>query len=117
MNYNFVSLCKVSVLLFFILTINSCGPAIQFLGDSYPKTSIVDVYYNENDIEKKYKTIGKMTHSRHVNYSPDRIKEKMIETVKERGGDGIIFIDSKMIRSNENEGDRLSITANVIKYI
>jgi len=99
----------------------SCSPSIQYLGDSYQSNYTIDVFYSENDVEREYKTIGKMTHDNMFDYEVDTIKDKMIEVAKRKGGDGIIFLDMKNERKHNHYGDildeeRISITAHVIRY-
>ncbi|NNE28471.1 MAG: hypothetical protein HKN16_02470 [Saprospiraceae bacterium] len=95
---------------------SSCSPTIHFLGDTYPATTDIDVFYDAKDVEKQYKTIGKMTHDKFLDYEVEAIKESMIKKAKEKGGDGIIFTQNTSTRVDDEMGDRLSITADVIKY-
>lgn len=106
---------KVLILIFFLIV--SCTPTIYYLGDSYPETDEIDVFYDEKDIKREYSTIGQMTHDKIINYSPDEIKKEMILSAKKKGADGIIFSDMVTERENEIEGDRISIKAKLIKYI
>lgn len=108
---------KHSILPYFLfLLLMSCGPSIYYLGDTYPTTEQVDVFYDEKDIPRAYTTIGQMTHDKIVNYAPELIREEMIQDAKKRGADGIIFTDVVMERENEMDGDRLSVKAKLIRY-
>jgi len=112
---------QLLILMFFFFLCSSCGPMVQYLGDSYPSTTNLDVYYDEKDVEKEYKTIGKMTHGNMFDYEVDTIKEKMIQKAKAKGADGIVFMDVENVRNIGDDDDfldddRLSITAKVIKY-
>jgi len=102
--------------LLMIVFLSSCSPTIHYLGDSFTETTQIDVYYDEKDVGRAYRTIGKMTHENMFSYEADTIKEKMIQSAKEKGGDGIIFLEASMSREVDFDGDRLMITANVIKY-
>ena len=113
----------ISAFVFFIVitSFTACVPSIQYLGDSYQATDHIDIYYDEKDVQKEYKTIGKMTHGNMLDYEVDTIKNEMIETAKKKGGDAIIFVDMKNIREQEHwdsvlDEDRISITAHVIRY-
>ena len=94
----------------------ACGPTIHYLGDAYPTTTIVDVFYDEKDVKKEYTTIGQLTHDKILNYSSETIKQEMIAKAKEKGADGIIFSDFVTVRENEIDGDRLSVKARLIRY-
>jgi len=71
--------------------ISSCSPTINFLGDSFPPTTDIDVFYDEIDVKLEYKTIGQMNHNSTSMIDVDEIKRSMIAKAKEKGGDGIIF--------------------------
>ncbi len=105
----------------FIALFVACSPAIQYLGDTYQTTEDIDVYYDEKDVQKEYKTIGKMTHGNMWDYEVETIRNKMIEVTKRKGGDAIIFLEMKNVREHDNlddlfDEDRISITAQVIRY-
>jgi len=109
------------LLILMVLFFSACGPTIHYLGDNYQSTDELDIYYDEKDVEKDYKTTGKMTHGNFFDYEVDTIKEKMIKKAKSVGADGIIFMDVQNVIDAHAEddildNDRLSITAKVIKY-
>lgn len=108
-------------LIIVICSLFSCAPIIQYLGDSYPATTNIDVYYDENDVERDYTTIGRMTNRKAEGYRIERIQESMIETAKEKGGDAIIFLDSSSHSTLPDDisgipGNIISVTAKVIRY-
>jgi len=110
---------KSNVLLIILLVTlaTACSPTIYYLGDQYQPTTQIDVFYDGKDVKKEYKTIGQLTHDKIVAYSSVEIKTQMIEEGKRRGADAIIFTDTEVVRENEEEGDRLSIKAKLIKYL
>lgn len=87
---------------------------IYYVGDTYTVSSDFEVYYDENDVQKPYKVIGRMTNDLYA-YDADDLKNRMIEKAKQVGGDGIIFTDITVKRPHD-AGDRLLFKANVIKY-
>jgi hypothetical protein len=99
-----------------IFLITSCSSSVYYLGDSFPKTNSLDIYYAEKDVLKKYKTIGQLTNGKFINYSVETIKNDMIKAAKENGADGIIIYDSYVERVNEETGDRMTVKAKLIKY-
>jgi hypothetical protein len=115
--FNLPALSGILFMLFF----STCTPSIQYLGDKLQPTYTIDVYYDEKDVEKEYRTLGKMTHGNMFDYEVEIIKNKMIAEAKSFGGDGIIFMEVKNVREQNGEfsfgdEDRLAITAKVIKY-
>ena len=50
-------------------------PVIHYLGDSYPSSASVDVYYDVKEVKKEYKVMGRMTNDKYMEYDVDLIKE------------------------------------------
>lgn len=114
-NVTSLSMSRIAAVLALLL-ITSCAPSIYYLGDTYPPTTIVEVFYDEKDIGRDYITIGKLTHDKILDYSAEEIKQEMIITAKQRGADAIVFSDFVTTRENDQDGDRLTITAKLIRY-
>ena len=80
----------IVLILSMVLFLTACGSDIEvdYLGDSYPSTSDVDVYFSEDDITEGYLVMGRAT----VDGSDaEALQEKLIEKARENGADGIIF--------------------------
>ena len=102
--------------LFLVLFIAACQPRVFFLGDAEPATTDVEVYYDEKDVPRAYRTIGQLTHGKYANHSADKIKKYMIAAAREKGGDGIIFEQTTTNGPGEEMPQRLSVLAKVIKF-
>lgn len=96
-----------------IISMVSCSPRMNYLGDVYPPTTDVDVFYDEGDIEKDFKVIGQLNadNSNNSFLDLDDVKNKMIEEAKVRGADGIWFLGSESIPDNTH-----LIYAKLIRY-
>jgi len=99
----------VSLILFSI----SCSPKINYLGDTFSPTSDVDVYYDEGDVRRAYRVMGLMTADSYR--SLDAIKEKMIESARANGADGIIF-RGFYAQQSELDIDQNVVEGKLIKY-
>jgi len=78
------------------MTVLSCSPKFQYLGDSYDtNTGKVDVYYDIGDIEKDFKVMGILTADtqQSLNKSTENVKTRMIEKAGAKGADAILFIN------------------------
>ncbi|MDF9796821.1 hypothetical protein OKW21_002084 [Catalinimonas alkaloidigena] len=80
-----------AILIFMFMT--ACAPSIYYLGDTYPPTTDLEIFYDEKDVGRAYVTIGKMTHDKFLDYSVEVIKQEMIKAAKMRGADAIVFSD------------------------
>lgn len=83
----------VYLLLIPLIGLISCKPTINYLGSKYPPTTHVDVYFDENDIERSYKVIGRMKNEGgELELSePEEIQRAMIEKAKSVGADAILY--------------------------
>ncbi len=99
---------QLSLLLIFTLV--SCSPLIHYVGDRYPPTSSVDVYYAVKDVQREYTIMGRMTREL---FDGDREKKEMIEQAKRKGAEGIIFYDLEM---DAGKTSLVSIKAELIRY-
>jgi hypothetical protein len=89
------------------LFLTSCATA-AYLGDNYPSTEKVDVFYDAKDVKQDYKVIGHLT----INYTDDSIEAKttLSEKARQVGADGIIILQVS------GNNDKASIRADAIKY-
>ena len=106
---------KSSIYIFYsfllIFVIISCIP-IDYIGDTYPPTDNVEVFYSEKDIVKHYVVFGHILGSK---ASVNNIQNELKKEAMKRGADGIIFTK---VDFEDSEGSRTTkISASLIKYI
>lgn len=96
----------------------ACSPKITYLGDYYGSTVNIDVYYDEKDIDKDYKTIG-IARNEGDEFEQDNleaIREEMIKKAREVGADAILF---ESIGGNVDRDDwdsKKVVEAKFLKY-
>ncbi len=80
---------------FFFLLIISCSPQINYLGSNYPPTQDVDIFFDEQDIQKDYKVMGMMKNegSEMELDDTESVKNAMIKKAKSVGADAILFLE------------------------
>ncbi|GHA53681.1 hypothetical protein GCM10007389_01110 [Pontibacter akesuensis] len=108
-------LIYLSLMLSLMFLFTSCGPTIHYLGESYPPSTDIEVFYDVKDVKRDYKVIGKMTNDELSSDIPEQVRAQMVERAKQAGGDAIIFTDLGVDRTEVNSGS-LVVKANVIKY-
>jgi len=91
-------------------------PVIYYLGDSYPSSAAVEIYYDVKEVKKEFKVMGRMTNDKYMEYDVDLIKRKMMEKAKLVGVDAVIFYDLST-EDIEKIGDGISVKAQLIKYL
>lgn len=92
----------------FSLLLTSCGTMVNYLGDAYPATDKVDVYYDAKDIKQDYKVIGHLSTNDFVN--SDQVKKALSNKAKAMGANGIIILQTTGHDNNE------LVKADAIKY-
>lgn len=103
----------LSVLFFF----SSCSVLVNpvhYLGNDLPPTDYVDIYFNFGDVEKEFTVIGKLSNDAGATFSIEKVKEKMIEKARQKGGDAIVFLDLNV--SSYDLDRNIAIAAEVLKY-
>ena len=107
---------KILVILF-CLVLLSCSSTltIHYIGESYPASAAVEVYYEAKEVKKEYTVMGRMTNDKYAQYDLERVKNKMLEKAKSVGADAVIFYDLSA-EAMESLGDGLAVKAQAIKY-
>ena len=88
----------IVLILSMILFVTACGSDVDYLGDSYPPTSHVDVYFSEDDVTEGYLVMGRATVD---GGDAAELKEELIEKARESGADGIIFEEFDRVKTGE----------------
>ena len=93
--------------IFLGLFLASCATT-SYLGDTYPATEKIDVFYDAKDIKQDYKVIGHLA----IAYTQNSAEAKNDLSIKARevGADGIIIFQVS------GNNDKATIRADAIKY-
>ena len=62
-----------------LITFGSCSfivNPVHYLGNDFPPTGHVDIFFNFGDIEKDFKVIGKLSNDAGATLSIEKVKEK-----------------------------------------
>lgn len=107
---------KAATSVFLFLMLLSCsGPTIHYIGESYPTSAAVDIYYDVKEVKKEYTVMGRMTNDKFIQYNLENVKKEMIKKAKLVGADAVIFYDLSA-EAMESYGDGLAVKAQLIKY-
>jgi len=64
---------------------------IDYVGNSFPATSHVDVYFSLDDVKRDYTVMGHMTAVADDFVSAEKMQEDMLEKAREKGADGLVI--------------------------
>ena len=91
-----------SIILLLLLT--SCNSGIKYLGNSYPATTDVKIYFKESDIKEDFELIGKIYLDVEEKTKDEKIQKMIVDKAKKHGGDAIILGDLQTVRSGSVSG-------------
>jgi len=102
---------KLYFTLLTVLLFSSCGVSVNYLGNSFDKTSHVDVFVDPSAIKKTYTVIGKgyEHYGVYSRFNIERLQEKTIQKAKEKGADAVLFQDYHVL----HPGAAISTTTKV----
>lgn len=118
-----LTLLSVAVAIFL-----GCAATVDYIGDSYPPTQKVDLYFSENDVEVDYKVIGRIIATVNATsnlYDNEKFMAEIKEKACEKGGDGVIVLGFEQVQTSvfhestmmeETGMEKRRVTAQVIKY-
>jgi hypothetical protein len=89
------------------------------MGESYPPTRHVDLYFSEKDIQKEYKVIGRMeatADADEIIYSSDKFTEAILKKAQEKGADGVVILDFGNVQTGINESKTRTRTTEKAKH-
>jgi len=90
------------------ILIQSCV-LVTYIGDKYPPTSNVEIFYSLHDVKKPYKVIGHMTYP---NSGTKSVKSAFEAYGKKIGADAIVISGTEATQDN-NAG---VVSADALKY-
>jgi hypothetical protein len=82
---------RIAMLGLAVLIIITGCTKIDYVGEEYPATNHVDLYFSQSDITQPYKIMGYVVASAPDMVSAEKMQKKMMEKAKAKGADAIII--------------------------
>jgi hypothetical protein len=82
---------KRSAMLLLVLVVAACTK-VNYIGDSFPPTTHVDIFFDEVDVEYDYKVMGHVDATAADWIDTEEIMEAIKRKAMEKGADGIIVL-------------------------
>jgi hypothetical protein len=83
-----------------LLTVVLGCASIQYIGDSYPPTEHIDLYFSEYDVTREYTVIGRLLATANVEeplYSSEKFTEAIRKKAREKGADAVIILGLRQV--------------------
>lgn len=87
---------------------------INYVGESYPPTQQVDLYFSKEEIETEYTVVGRIlatANSDEMFYSSDKFTQAILKKAREKGADAVVILGfEKVITGKSESGHRTETT-------
>lgn len=90
----------VLLLALFVLFVAACAK-IDYVGQSYPPTTHVDLYFSEADIREDYQVMGHVIAQAATAISVENLQKQLETKAREKGADGIVIHGFDRIQTGE----------------
>lgn len=88
--------------------------SINYMGETYPPTQHVDLYFSESDVKKDYKVMGRMEATADADesiYSSEKFTAEILKKAQAKGADGVVILDfGKVMTGTSESRDRTRTT-------
>ena len=85
---------RLMIAAFLLTPVLGCA-SIQYVGNSYPPTEHVDLYFSEYDVPGDYTVIGRLVATANVDepfYSSEKFTEAIRKKGREKGADAVVIL-------------------------
>jgi len=82
---------KFTVISAVLLCLVSCTK-IDYVGEEYPPTAYVDLFFSFDDVDRDHKVMGHIVATANDLISAEKMQKKMLEKAREKGADGIVIL-------------------------
>ena len=82
---------RTALLVAVALFLTACTK-IDYVGQEYPPTTHVDLYFSLDDIEKEYEVMGHLVATADEMVSAEKMQEDMLKKAREKGADAIVIL-------------------------
>jgi oxalate decarboxylase/phosphoglucose isomerase-like protein (cupin superfamily) len=93
---------KRTLLLFALLALAAGCAHLDYVGESYPRTQDVALFYSESNVGRPYRQIGELVATSESFLSTHKVQDKIVEKAREKGADAVIILGLERIKTGES---------------
>ena len=90
----------LTVLLIIAICITACTK-IDYIGEEYPPTTHVDLFFDMDDVTREHKVMGHLIATADDMVSAGKMQKKMMKKAREKGADAIVITGFEKYQSGE----------------
>ncbi len=84
-----------------LLLVSACAH-VDYVGQTYPPTSHVDVFFSEGDVPHEYSVMGKVIATANDLVSAEKLQAKIVRKAEEKGADAVVLTGLERYKSGES---------------
>lgn len=93
---------KFIVAVMFVLLYLSACTKIDYIGEEYPPTTHVDLFFDMDDVTREYKVMGNLIATADDAVSTEKMQKKIIEKAMKKGADAVVIMGFEKYQSGES---------------
>jgi hypothetical protein len=75
---------------------------VDYVGESYPPTSRVDLFFAESDVHHEYRVMGKVVATANDLVSAEKLQAKIMQKAQDKGADAVVLTGLDRYKSGES---------------
>ena len=84
-----------------LLLVAACAH-VDYVGQSYPPTSRVEVFYSENEVRAEHSVMGKVVATANDLVSAEKLQQKIVKKAQDHGADAVVILGLERYKSGSN---------------
>jgi len=84
-----------------LLLVAACAH-VDYVGQTYPPTSHVDVFFAEGDVPREYTVMGKVIATANDLVSAEKLQAKVMQKAQAKGADAVVLTGMERYKSGQN---------------
>lgn len=85
-----------------VLILASACTKLDYIGEEYPPTTHVDLFFSEDAVERDHKVMGHLIATADDFVSAEKMQKKMIKKAMEKGADGLVILGLEIYQAGES---------------
>ena len=91
----------IIAILIVLLCLSACTK-IDYIGEEYPPTIHVDLFFDMDDVTREHKVMGNLIATADEGVSTEKMQKKIIEKAMKKGADAVVIIGFEKYQSGES---------------
>ena len=90
----------LAVLLIIAICLSACTK-IDYIGEEYPATTHVDLFFAMEDVTREHKVMGNLIATADDGVSTEKMQKKIMEKARQKGADAVVITGFEKYQSGE----------------